>query len=129
MIYIVQNIVPIGIAMLVGLAIGLAWLKLSGRKVPSAGGIAVAAVAEFWLAAILAGALILAPAQAGPWQMALGSALIVWVGFVLPAFVVTLRATQTSYRTISSVVGHWLIVMLAQAAAMQAIGLTAPPGA
>ena len=91
MIYILHNIFPIFAAMLVGLVIGLAWLRMSGRAMPSVGAVAIIAVCEFWLAAILAGALILAPPQAGAWQMALGSAVIIWVGFILPAFAATLR--------------------------------------
>ena len=127
MIYILQNIFPIFAAMLVGLVIGLAWLRMSGRAMPSVGAVAIIAVCEFWLAAILAGALILAPPQAGAWQMALGSAVIIWVGFILPAFAATLRALGEPWSRIAAVAAHWLVVMLAQAATMQAVGLTAPP--
>jgi hypothetical protein len=40
-------------------------------------------LAEFWLASILAGALILAPSQAGVWVRALGSAVVILIGFVV----------------------------------------------
>ena len=126
MIYIVQNILPILAAMVAGLAIGLVWNRAMGGKTPSMLVLLVAAVAEFWLAAILAGALILAPPQAAVWTMALGSAFIIWVGFVMPAFVVTLGVARVRPSRIASIVLHWLFVMLAQAAIMQAIGLVAP---
>ena len=127
MIYIVQNILPILAAMVAGLAIGLVWTRAMGRKTPSVPVLLVAAIAEFWLAAILAGALILAPSQAGAWTMALGSAFVIWVGFVMPAFVVTLGVARVRASRIASVALHWLVVMLAQAAVMQVIGLVAPP--
>ena len=88
MIYIANNAVPILVATLAGLAVGLAFYP-SFRSV---GGSLTAFVAEFWFAAILAGALILAPAKADPWVMALGTAVVIWLGFVVPALVVTLRA-------------------------------------
>jgi len=127
MIYIVQNAAPIGAATLVGLLIGLAWLRITGRAVPGAPVIALAAVAEFWLAAILAGALILAPEQAGIWTMTIGSAFVIWIGFVLPAIAVTLAAGPVRARTIASATAYWLVAMLAQAATMRLVGLTAPP--
>ncbi len=129
MIYIVQNIFPILAATMAGLTIGLVWVRASGGQMPSARVLLVGALAEFWLAAILAGALILAPSQAGAWTMALGSAFIIWVGFVMPVFVVTLGAGGVKAGRIASVAFHWLVVMLAQAAIMQAIGVTAPPAA
>ena len=83
MIYILQNFFPIFLATLAGLAIGLVWLRVSSILLPGWPTLVLAGVAEFWLAAILAGALILAPPEAGEWTMALGSAFVIWIGFVL----------------------------------------------
>lgn len=128
MIYIWLNIVPILAATIAALAIGFGWARLSGLRIGS--GVAIAAfIAQFWLTAILAGAVILAPDQASPWTMALGSAFIIWVGFVLPALVVTLGVLGTGGRTIASASGYWLVTMLVQAALLQAMGLVAPPAA
>ncbi|MFC3097031.1 hypothetical protein [Alteraurantiacibacter palmitatis] len=126
MIYILQNSVPIALATLAGLAIGAIWLRLAETAPLRWQVVALAALAEFWLAAILAGALILAPDEAGAWTMALGSAFIIWLGFVLPALAVTLAALGRRTGTILAASGHWLVVMLVQAAILQAAGLVAP---
>lgn len=127
MIYILQNFGPIALATIAGLAIGAMWLRLSGKPSGSWQLAVLAAMAEFWLAAILAGALILAPQEAGPWIMALGSAFVIWLGFVLPALAVTLAAFGKGARTILAASSHWLVVMLVQAAILQSLGLVAPP--
>ena len=125
MIYIALNAVPILAATLVGLLIGLAYRAVAvGPGAP--GLLAVAAIAEAWLAAILAGALILAPVKAGGWTVALGTALIIWVGFVMPTLVVTHRARGLAWREVGGDCGHWLVVMLAQAAVLHAVGLRHP---
>lgn len=127
MIYIAQNIGQILAATAAGLVIGALYLALTRAPKPGPGLVLAAVVAEFWLCAILAGALILAPKQAPAWTMALGSAFIIWVGFVLPALVVTLRHRQQPAGAVAGDCAHWLAVMLVQAATLQAIGLTAPP--
>ncbi len=125
MIYIALNAVPILAATLVGLLIGLAYRAVAvGPGAP--GLLAVAAIAEAWLAAILAGALILAPVKAGGWTVALGTAFIIWVGFVMPTLVVTYRARGLAWREVGGDCGHWLVVMLAQAAVLHAVGLRHP---
>ncbi len=126
MIYILLNIVPIGVAAGLAMIIGLAWLRLSALKISIGGGFA-AVLAIFWLAAILAGAIILAPPQGEAWTLALGSAFIIWIGFVAPVLVVTLAVLGEAWGRIASIACCWLIAMLAQAAAMQAMGLIAPP--
>ncbi len=85
-----------------------------------------ALIAESWLAAILAGALILAPPQADPWVMAIASAVVIWIGFVVPVLAVThvFRGLSTSALMLDCV--HWLLVMTVQAAVLQAIGLARP---
>ena len=82
-----------------------------------------------WLAAILAGALILAPREAGAWVMALGSAVVIWIGFVVPVLWVTLGAYGLGKGRIIAGMAYWLVVMVGQAALMQAIGLVPPPAA
>lgn len=125
MIYIALNLGPIMAATLAGLLIGLAYRAVAvGPGAP--GLLPLAAVAEAWLAAILAGALILAPVKAGGWTVALGTAVIIWVGFVVPALVVTHRARGLAWRAVGGDCGHWLAVMLAQAAVLHAVGLRHP---
>lgn len=128
MIYIWLNIVPILVATLAGLAIGFVWAKAS--EITMSAGLGLAAlIAEFWLTCILAGAVILAPDQASPWTMALGSAFIIWVGFVLPVLAVTLGALRNKAGTIASMAAYWLGTMLLQATLLQAMGLVPPPAA
>ncbi|MFL0671591.1 MAG: hypothetical protein ACJLS3_09295 [Erythrobacter sp.] len=127
MIYILINLAAIGAATLAGLLIGFIWLRVSGLAVPGWKSLLVAALAEFWLAAILAGALILAPDEAGVWVMALGSAVVIWAGFVVPVLAVTFAAQGLERRQTISASLHWLAVMMAQASLMQAIGLVPPP--
>ena len=86
----------------------------------------LAALAEFWLAAILAGALILAPPEAPPLAMAAATPLVIWAGFVLPTIAVTSRYRGQGARTVAVDCLHWLAVMLVQALVLRAIGLVAP---
>ncbi len=133
MIYIVQNFVPIAAATFAGLAFAALWYGLLGRtgaptvKHYTPGLIVSDIVAEFWFAAILAGALILAPAKADPWIMAVGTAVVIWIGFIVPALVVTLRHRGEDGRTLLLDLGHWLGVMVVQAVVLHLIGLTPPP--
>lgn len=136
MIYIVLNVLPIFAAMLAGLGFGLGYYVLADRAgalrfavdpaklLPWA---ALAVAAEFWLAAILAGALILAPPEAAEWTMALGSALVIWIGFVVPVLLVTLSYRGLSPRAALIDCAHWLGVMTVQAVVLQTIGLKPPP--
>lgn len=126
MIYIWLNLGPIIIAMTAGLAIGYGWLRVSKLRFSNRL-LLVAIPAKFWLTSILAGALILAPPQADPWIMAMGSAFIIWIGFVLPVLVVTLSVRSERFAAIASASGYWLVAMMVQAGIMQTIGLTAPP--
>lgn len=127
MIYIFQNWLPILAAGLVGALLLGARL---GRGVRPSGAAAPTALlmllALCWLAAILAGALILAPVAAGRWTVALGSAFIIWVGFVAPALLVTLRARGIGWSAAAGDATWWLLVMLAMAATLRLIGLTSP---
>ncbi len=128
MIYIVVNAVPILLAALAGAILGALWLRLftGGDLRPSGRLLAMAFVAEAWFAAILAGALILAPSRAGVWTMAIGSAVVIWIGFVVPVLVVTLGAGRVPARQVLLACAHWLGVMLIQVAVLQSIGLSKP---
>ncbi|MBX9796033.1 hypothetical protein [Sphingomonas sp.] len=126
MIYIMINLVPIVIATIAGLAIGGLSLRLGGRSASPALGL-VAVLAEFWLASILAGALILAPDKASPWVMAVASAVVIWIGFVLPVLAVTGLARGQAPRSVMGDALHWLAVMVAQAVVLKLIGLVPPP--
>lgn len=129
MIYILLNLAPILAATLLALAIDYVHHRLIGRaeRRLSAGMIATAVLSKFWFAAILAGALILAPPRADPWIMATASAVVIWAGFVLPVLATTLSYRRVSAGTVARDCGHWLIVMIAQAVVMKAIGLVPPP--
>ena len=85
------------------------------------------AIAQGWFAAILAGALILAPAKAGDWTMALGSAVVIWIGFVAPVNIVTLRARRHGWSTTVMDSLYWLVVMVVQAVVLKSWGLVPPP--
>lgn len=130
--YIASNLAAIGAATVAGLLFGLLYLRLVSRLPPATAGEAfgfgvLAAVAEFWLACILAGAVILAPrTEAGPWTMALASAGVIWVGFVLPTLLVSerLRGVRLGNALLDG--AHWLAVMLIQAAVLNAVGLVKP---
>ena len=78
------------------------------------------------VAAILAGALILAPIDAQRSTIALGSAFIIWVGFVLPTLVATLRSRGVGWLAALADAGAWLAAMLLQAAVLQLVGLIRP---
>ncbi len=127
MIYIALNIVPILIATLAGLAIGAVVWRRAASDVALRRLLPFALVAEFWLASILAGALILAPPRGSAWTMALGSAFVIWIGFVVPALIVTQRVRGVRWGAIGTDCAHWLVVMLVQAAVMQGWELVAPP--
>lgn len=128
--YINLNLMPILVATLVGLLIGLGHFLVSKpNERPALDFLVLTAIAEFWLAAILAGALILGPPpSATPWVMALVTAVIIWIGFVVPVLMVTLRFRNHAGPMAAADSLHWLFVMVAQAAVMHGIGLTAPPG-
>ncbi|KPF64327.1 hypothetical protein IP88_13735 [alpha proteobacterium AAP81b] len=124
MIYIVLNAIPILLATLAGLVAG--WLLHRTSGAPTRG-LVTAALAEAWFAAILAGALILAPDKAPPWVMAVMTALVIWIGFVAPALVVTLRHRDLGWRAVGVEAGYWLAVMVVQAVVLKLVGLVPPP--
>jgi hypothetical protein len=127
MIYIILNLVPILLATLAGLLVGAVYLRIARLPVRGFGLLVTAAVAQGWFAAILAGALILAPAKAGDWTMALGSAVVIWIGFVVPVSIVTLRARQQRWLAALMDCLYWLAVMLVQAIVLKSWGLVPPP--
>lgn len=129
MIYILINAIPILIATAASLAFGYTVTRVSATHRIGPRVAITAFVAEFWLCSILAGALILAPPEAGEWVMAIGSAVVIWIGFVAPALVVTDVYRGRPVKSIALACGHWLAAMLIQAVVLQAIGLTPPPGA
>ncbi len=126
MIYIVANLQAILLATAGGLAVGAAYRAALGRRGVPPGLVAAAMLGEFWLTSILAGALILAPSRADPWTMALGSAVVIWIGFVVPALVVTHLSRDLGWRAAAADCAHWLVAMLAEAAVLHLVGLTGP---
>lgn len=129
MIYIWQNIGAILAATGAGLVLGILALRLSTSLLPGPRALFAIALAEFWLASILAGALILAPPEAPPWVMALATPFVIWIGFVAPVIAVSGAVNELSARSSLRTAAHWLVVMLAMAATLEWIGLSAPPGA
>jgi hypothetical protein len=123
MIYILLNAVPILLATLAGLLAGMVVHR--GRV--TVGDAAVRYAAQVWFAAILAGALILAPPRAAAWLMAMGSAIVIWIGFVVPVTVVTLRQHRIGWPLVARDCGYWLLVMLVQALVLKTWGLVPPP--
>lgn len=120
--YIITNALPILVAGLVGTALIAALWR--GRTTAP---ILLATFALLsWLAAILAGALILAPVTAGVWTVALGSAGIIWIGFVLPTVTVSLVTRGVGWPRALTEAGTWLAVILAQAVVLRAIGVVGP---
>ena len=127
--YIALNLPPILLATAVSLALGAAYAFAAPARAGSRrrwGVLAVALPSQIWLACILAGALILAPPQAGAWTMALGSALVIWIGFVLPALATTGAFRGERAATIAGDAAYWLVAMLAQAAVLHLVGLHKP---
>lgn len=128
MIYIVINLVPILLATAAGLAIGYGWLRMGRQcRVAQTPLVVLAVLGEAWFAAILAGALILAPPRADAWVMAIGSAVVIWAGFVAPAVAISLTAAGARRRVIIGAALHWLAVMVAQAVVLKLYGLVPPP--
>lgn len=134
LIYILENAFTILTATLVGLGFGVGYCLMADRARTRIIGLTklvplmlLAFVAQFWLASILAGALILAPAEADGWTMAIGSALVIWIGFVVPVLFVTHRFRGLSARVALIDCGHWLAVMIAQAIMLRSMGLSPPP--
>lgn len=132
MIYIVQNFIPILAATVAGLAFAALYYGLLGRtgepgvRHYGPGLIASDVIAEFWFASILAGALILAPPKGGEWLMAIGTAVVIWIGFIVPVLVVTLRHRGEGAKTVALDCGHWLGVMVVQAVVLKLVGLVPP---
>lgn len=120
---------PISLAAVVGLIIGLLHFLVSrpGER-PGLDFVLLTGIAEFWLAAILAGALILGPQVAQPWVIAIATAVIIWIGFVVPVLLVTMRFRGLPGHMAAADCIHWLVVMVTQAAVMHGIGLVKPPG-
>ena len=128
--YILLNIRAIALAAAGGLLVGALYKLIGGDSTGafvSAPLIVTAVLAEFWLTSILAGALILAPPRAGPWTMAIGSAVVIWIGFVVPALLVTALSRGLSFGAGLADSGQWLAAMVAEAAVLHSVGLAKPP--
>jgi hypothetical protein len=123
MIYIVINAIPIIAAALTGLVFAIIWYR---KRMPVSA-LFVLFLANLWLAAILAGALILAPPKGSIWTMTISSAVVIWAGFVLPVLAGSYQVRNIKTRSLAADCGYWLVTMVAQAVIMRIIGLTAPP--
>ncbi|MEM8826670.1 MAG: DUF1761 domain-containing protein [Pseudomonadota bacterium] len=144
--YIFDNILAILAATAAAFAFGAAWYGALGKPWMAAAGLSeadikrpdggtspvpfiIAFLMEFWMTAILAGALILAPIEAGGWIVALGTAFILWIGFVLPTLIVNHRYQMAPWSLTVIDGGHWLGVLAVMATALRLVGLDAAPAA
>jgi len=59
--------------------------------------------------------------------MAVGSAVVIWAGFVLPVVAITQSYRGARFGQIARDAVFWLVTMVAQAVVMKLIGLVAPP--
>lgn len=140
--YIAANFLPILAATVASWLFGALWYGLLGKPWMRAAGVQesdikrpdgrtsrspfiLSFIFEFWMAAILAGALILAPVDAGLWQVALGTAFIIWIGFVLPTQLINHRYTMRPWSLTALDGAHWLGVMLIHAVVLTLIGVSA----
>lgn len=87
----------------------------------------LAAIAQFWLAAVLAGALLMGPPSSQPWGRMFVTVVMIWVGIIVPPLMVTLRFRGHPGPMAAADSVHWLLVLLIQASVMQSLGLTRPP--
>ncbi|MEL6289579.1 MAG: hypothetical protein AAFQ35_12475 [Pseudomonadota bacterium] len=124
MIYVVLNAVPILLAAAVSWGITAAFEPRARTIWPGA----VIFAAFAWMAAITAGALIVAPPQAGEWTMAIMTGVVLAIGFFIPARIIDDRNRAASW--VASLLGgvRWLAVLLAQVLVMKTYGLVPPPG-
>ena len=58
--------------------------------------------------------------------MAIGSAVIIWIGFVAPALAVTHVFRGLYASAIALDCSHWFVVMVVQAAVLHGFGLVHP---
>jgi len=117
--YIWLNAVPIVLAGLAGwLPLALLWRRAAVRLAPP--------VALVWIAAIFAGALIIAPVPADPWVVAIVTAVILWGGFIFPALLATSPARGVSWRDTLLDAGGWLLALMLQAVVLRMFTLVAP---
>jgi len=123
MIYIWINAPAILAATLASMVLAALWF----RRGATPGTLITGFVAAAWLCAILAGALILAPPKGSVWTMTIGSAVVIWAGFVLPAVAASYRWRGLSWRTVASDTGCWLAMMIVQSVVLRLIGLVPPP--
>jgi hypothetical protein len=132
MIYIFLNSGAILLANLAGLAFGAAWQSIPAFRRPASSNtlvtLVIAFMAQAWLCAILAGALILAPPKGGVWTMTLGSAFVIWLGFVAPSLIASYRYRAIPLRSALWDCTLWLGTMLVQAVVLRLVGLIPPPG-
>lgn len=112
-----------------GLLVGLGHFLLSkpGER-PRLDFLILVAIAQFWLATVLAGALLLGPPTGRPWLAMLSTVFIIWVGFIVPPLMVTLRFRNHPGPLAAADSVHWLLVLLVQASVMMSLGLNQPPG-
>lgn len=127
MVYIWLNAPAILLATAAGLLFAYVFYRLSGAGLRlSPGLVGVAILAHGWLAAILAGALILAPPEAPPLVMALLTPVVIWAGFSLPLLTLSAMVRGPGVRTGLVESLQWVLVMLVQAVVLIAVGLVPP---
>jgi hypothetical protein len=59
--------------------------------------------------------------------MTLATPVVIWIGFLVPAFAVSLGRRGLSTGAVAREAAHWLGVMLAQGVVLRLVGLVQPP--
>ena len=143
MIYILQNIWAILAGTVAVFAFGAGYFTLLNRPwmkaaqlteadlsgpggKPSPVPFIVTFAAEFWVASILAGALILAPVEAGVWTITIVTPIILWIGFVVPAMLVNNSFERRPFGLFVLNAGHWLGVLVIMSAVIRLVGVSPP---
>jgi hypothetical protein len=117
MAYLWLNALPILLAGLAGaVPLGLLW------RLP--GAIALGVLSSIWIAAILAGALLIAPVPTGVWVVTLVTPVILWIGFILPALLASMSARGVAWSRTLADSAAWLAALLLQASVLRLVGLT-----
>jgi len=125
--YVTHNLIVILAAALAGFLVSLLYMALlgSGRK-NGIGFLAFAAFAQFWLAAVLGGVLLLVAESDRSWTATLAMLLAIWVGLVAPPLLVTLHFRGVARVRAAADSLHWLGVLLVQGCILQWLGLRPP---
>lgn len=122
--YVSQNLIVILTAASAGLLVSLLHMTLSKPDTAlRVSFLAFAAFAQFWLAAVLAGALLLVAETDRSWTEMIVSVFTIWIGLIVPPLMTTLRFRDAGGPMVAADSLHWLVVLMVQGSIMQFFGL------